>query len=130
MGIEFPITAAAMLTIAGVAIFASLVGTWLKGYLGDWRWTNLLVLAVAIIAAICAQCVVGACWPPGEALFTAILIGFFGASLATYGHETIQNLLGMIGVGRRSDAAQIEQARVVLAKAECKVIDPTAPPGG
>lgn len=127
MGIEFPITAGAMLTIAGVAIFASLVGTWLKGYLGDWRWTNLLVLALAIAGAVIAQCVVSSGWPPGAALFTAVLIGFFGASLATYGYETIQNLLGKIGVGKRSDEAQIEQAKATLMKAYAKA--PPAPPG-
>ena len=105
MGIDFPITVGAFLTIAGSALFAGLVAQWLKAYLPDWRYTNVLVLVLAVAAAEVAQCIASAWQPTGASLFEAFLLGFFGASLATWGFETIANLLGKLGYGKRSDAA-------------------------
>lgn len=101
MGIEFPVTVGAILTVGGVAMFAALVGQWLKSYLAEWRYTTLLVLGLALIAAIIAQCIATDWRPSSEALFVAVLIGFFGATLAVYGYETVVNLLGKAGVGPR-----------------------------
>lgn len=105
MGIDFPITISAFLTVLGVAVFAALVAQWLKSYLPDWRFTQLLVLVIAEIAAIIAQFIAAAWRPSAEQVFTAALIGFFGASLAGYGYEGIANILGMLGKGPRSNAA-------------------------
>ncbi len=82
-------------------MFAALVGQWLKSYLAEWRYTTLLVLGLALLAAVIAQCIATGWRPDSEAIFVAVLIGFFGASLATFGYETILNLLGKAGVGPR-----------------------------
>ena len=103
MGIEFPVTVGAILTVGGAAIFAALVAQWLKSYLADWRYTTLLVLAIALVVAVMAQCIATGWRPNSEAIFVAVLIGFFGATLAVYGYETVLNLLGKAGVGPRKD---------------------------
>lgn len=102
MGIEFPIDVGALLTIAGAAVFASVVGQWLKSYLSEWRYTNLLVLALAEIAAVTAQCIAMDWVPTGAGIYSAVLIGLFGATLATFGYETVANLLGKAGIGQRA----------------------------
>lgn len=126
MGIEFPISASAVLTIAGAAILVALLGLWLKHYLTDWRFTNLLVLGLAIAIVVLAQCVVTNWQPSGEALFSAFLVALVAASLATFGYETIANTLGRMGLGPRSPEAQIAQARETLAEAEYTVIPPAS----
>lgn len=128
MGIEFPVTATALLTVAGAALFVALAGLWLKHYLPDWRYTNLLVLALAIIAVMLAQCVVTQWRPSGEALFSAFLVALFAASLATFGYETIVNTLGKMGMGPRSEQAQVDQAVQTLARAGLSVVKTKGPP--
>jgi hypothetical protein len=102
MGIEFPVDGGALLTIAGAAVFASVVGQWLKSYLAEWRYTNLLVLALAEVAAVVAQIIAADGRPSAAAIYAAVLIGLFGATLATFGYETISNLLGKAGIGKRA----------------------------
>ena len=102
MGIDFPITVSAFLTIAGTAIFAGLTLEWLKRYNGEWRFNQLIALALAIGAALTAQCIAAQWRPGGAALFEAVLMGFFGASLACWGYESIANLLGLMGFGKRA----------------------------
>ena len=114
MSIEFPITVAAFLTIAGSALFASLVAQWLKQYLSEWRYTNLIVLLLAVLAAEIAQWLASGPGLTGRAAFEAGLLGFFGASLATFGFETIANLLGKMGYGKRSDTAIMAQRGALI----------------
>lgn len=121
MGIEFPITVSAMLTVAGAAIFAGIVALWLKEHLPDWRWTNLAVLGLAEIAALVAQLIASSGRPTAEAIYSAFLIGLFGASLATWGYEGISNVLGKLGVGSRSPAALMADAIVKLRNAGYRV---------
>lgn len=102
MGIEFPIDIGALLTVVGSAAFASVVGQWLKSYLSEWRYTNLLVLALAEIAAVTAQFIAADWHPSAAAIYAAVLIGLFGATLATFGYETVVNLLGKAGIGQRA----------------------------
>ena len=128
MGIEFPINAAAVVTIAGAAILTALLGLWLKHYLPDWRFTNLLVLALAIILVMLAQCVVTQWRPSGEALFSAGLVALVAASLATFGYETIVNALGKMGMGPRSEEAQVDQAVKTLARAGLTAVKAVDPP--
>jgi hypothetical protein len=49
----------------------------------------------------------------GQIAFAAILLGFLGASVATFGYETVVNLLGKAGVGPRSDERLISEALAV-----------------
>jgi len=96
--IPFPVEAAQLLTVAGVAVFSGLLGEWLKRYLPDWRWTNLLVLAIAL-ALSAGALAVQLYAPVLEPFLNVLLVAFAGASLATFGYETIMNLLGVLGVG-------------------------------
>lgn len=114
MGIDFPITAGALLTVVGIAILGSIITLWVKQFAGDWRFTPLVVLGLCLALAQGAQ-VVAAGWPPPlEAVLVALLIGFFGASLAVFGYETLVNALGRAGVGPRSEEAQTAKARALL----------------
>jgi uncharacterized membrane protein YeiH len=99
---DFPITAADFLTIAGVSLFATLVVQWLKEWIIEPRVLNLVALGLAMVAAIVAQLVITQWQPTDAQIFAAILIGFFGASLSTFGYETIQNLRGLLGKGNRA----------------------------
>lgn len=105
VAVEFPISVEMMLTVLGTATLAEILTLWLKAYLKDWRYTTLLVLGLAEVGAILAQCIMFAWQPDAEALFVAALIGFFGASLAVFGYEGISNALGIVGIGKRSDRA-------------------------
>jgi len=119
MSIEFPITPESGLTILGAATIASLSGLWLKQFLGDWRYTPLLILGLAEIVANGAQLIVTMGQPSAAAMYTAAMLGFFGATLAVFGYEVVTNALGLIGVGKRSDAGldaqAMERAEVYMA---------------
>jgi drug/metabolite transporter (DMT)-like permease len=99
---DFPITVADFLTIAGVSLFATLVTQWLKEWITEPRVLNLVALALALVGAIVAQLVITHWQPTDAQVFAAVLIGFFGGSLATFGYETIQNLRGLLGKGSRA----------------------------
>ena len=99
---DYPITVAAFLTVAGVALFGSALAQWLKVYLPDWKWTQLLVLALCVVLAGLAGFIEAAWHPSADAVFNAVLVGFWGAALSTFGYEAIQNMHGLIGGGPRA----------------------------
>ena len=99
---DYPTTVQAFLTVASVALFGGLVGQWVKHYLADWRYTGLVVLALCIGAAVVAQFIDAAWNPAADSLWDSVMIGFFGASLATFGYETLVNIAGKLGVGDRA----------------------------
>lgn len=115
MTIEFPLTPESGLSILGAATFASLVGLWLKQFLNEWRYTPLLILLIAELAANGAQLINTMGQPRAADMYTAVMLGFFGATLAVFGYEVISNLLGLAGIGKRSDVALDRQA---LARAQ------------
>jgi len=98
---SFPLDPNGLLNPAVAAALAGLVGQWLKSYLGEWRYTNLLVLALAIAAELAAAWVAGS-----HNWWGAIWAGFLGASLATFGYETVRNLGGLAGLGPRAALAE------------------------
>ncbi len=94
---SFPLDPGGLLDPVAAAALAGLLAQWLKLYLPQWRYTNLLVLALAVAAELVATWLSGACnW------WGAAWVGFLGASLATFGYETVMNLFGSAGVGARS----------------------------
>ncbi len=111
---NFPITAAMLYTAVGSILFAGLATQWLKQYLKDWKFTGLVCLGLAVgvefAAAWISQGKMDA-----EIAFAAFLLGVLGASVATFGYETIVNLLGLIGKGPRSEERIISEA---LARAD------------
>lgn len=110
MDIEFPVDVYAFAAPFGVAVFVAIVLQWLKHYLPDWRWTNLVGLGLGEIAAVVASTIIFGGKPGPDVIFAAIMIGLFGSSLATFGYEGITNILGMLNVGGRSDRALKKRA--------------------
>ena len=131
---NIPITIEALASFAGGLFLAAVAGLWLKGFLKDWRFTPIMVLAVTVIL------VEGANWLAYGAEFTARQAGLaafwalFAATLETWGYEAVVNVLGRMGVGRRSDKALADAAVVTLMEAgvvKVSLIEGTAgsPPG-
>ena len=116
MGIEFNISAGALLTVTGAATFAAILTLWTKHYLSNWRFTPLLVLAITETVTVLAQLIVSQGTITGDGALAAALMGFIGASLAVFGYEAIVNALGLAGVGPRSVAGQVERAKALLGK--------------
>lgn len=99
---DFPTSVSALLTVAGVALFGSALAQWLKVYLPDWKWTQLLVLVICVGVAGLAGFIDAAWHPSEDAIFSALQVGFWGATLATFGYEAAQNWRGLIGAGPRA----------------------------
>ena len=83
----FPLDPGGLLDPVAAAALAGLLAQWLKAYLPSWRYTNLLVLGLAVTIELAATIVSGAGnW------WGALWVGFLGASIATLGYETVKNL--------------------------------------
>ncbi|MGQ9683416.1 MAG: hypothetical protein ACUVX9_12820 [Anaerolineae bacterium] len=96
---SFPLDPDGLLNPAAAAAIAALAAQWLKAYLPEWRYTNLLVLLLAVAVQLAAAAFSG-----GEDWWRAFWCGLLGASIATFGYETVLNLLGVAGAGpRRGD---------------------------
>ncbi|HOG47375.1 MAG TPA: hypothetical protein PLJ35_15220 [Anaerolineae bacterium] len=93
----FPLDPAGLLNPGVAAALAGLLAQWLKGYLPEWRYTNLLVLTLAVAIELAAVAVAGT-----NNWWGAACAGFLGASIATFGYETLQNLSGAAGLGTRA----------------------------
>ena len=112
----FPITPAMVGTVAGSAALCVLVTRWLKEYLPDWRYTSLLSLGITLVLVEIAAAAFLQDAPILERLYNGGLVALAGASLGVFGRETVLNILGVAGVGSRSDAALAAKARDVLRK--------------
>ncbi len=99
---DFPITVKDFLSIAGLSLFAGLLVQWLKEWILEKSLLNVVVLALAVLAAIVAQVIIAEWKPTGEQVFAAVLIGFFSASVTTFGYELVVNVRGMLGKGDRA----------------------------
>ena len=97
----FPTEASAVFTIAGAAVLTLLLIQWIKHYLPDWRWTNLLALGLTFVLVEIAAGAFVEGWTLWERLYRGFLIAFAGASLPTFGYELLMNLAGLAGVGPR-----------------------------
>ncbi len=99
------------LTVPGITLLAALVGLWARKVLADWRWTPLVILGVCEAIVIVLRLVIG-----GDAQQMALtaLLCFVAVSIETFGYETIFNVLGKVGVGHRSDTAQLVAAKDVV----------------
>ncbi len=98
----FPTEAAAVGTIAGAAILAMLFIEWIKKYLPDWRYTNLLALVLALVLVELAMLQIADELTLWQRLYRGFLLAFAGASLPTFGRELLLNLAGLAGIGPRS----------------------------
>lgn len=110
---EIPIDVYAFAQVAGVAVFVGVVLQWAKKLLGDWRWTNLLGLVLGEVASVVAGIIIFGGKPSADVIFSSLMIGFFGASVACFGYEGLLNIIGMLQFGPRSNAALLERAGVM-----------------
>jgi hypothetical protein len=94
-----PLDPGGLLNPLAAAAMAGLLAQWLKAYLPDWRYTNVLVLVLAVAVELCAAWLAGT-----HAWWSAVWIGFVGASIATFGYEAVMNLFGLAGAGPRTKA--------------------------
>lgn len=108
------ISAGTLLTLAGAILIAGIAGLWLKRYLNDWRFTPLVVLAATIGAMTVLTLAIRGLSPPPEEWATMAVLAVVGATIETFGYETVTNILGRYGVGNRSDAALQRQALDLL----------------
>lgn len=92
-----PLTPAGFLDVRIAAVVCLLSTQWLKRYLPDWHPTNLLALGITVVVEVIAAALSGS----GE-WFGAIWAGVLGASLATFGYETLNNVAGWAGLGPRA----------------------------
>lgn len=95
--LNLPLMPEGFLDVRVAAMICVLATQWLKRYLPDWRYTNLLALAVTVGIELLAAGLAGE-----SAWFAAAWAGIVGASLATFGYEALANLAGRAGVGPRA----------------------------
>lgn len=107
---EFPLDVYGFASVAGVAVFVGVVLQWVKKLLPDWRYTNLVGLALGEAAAVAAGVIIFGGKPGPDVIFSSLMIGFFGATVATFGYEGLLNILGALQFGPRSDRALNERA--------------------
>ena len=92
------LTPEGFLDIKVAAFFCILLTQWLKRYVPDWRFYNLVALGLTVAAQLGAVALVGS----GK-WFDGAWAALLGASLATFGYELLSNLAGLAGVGPRSE---------------------------
>ena len=107
----YPTTTALFLKVAGIALFAGAVTTWLRKFLPDWRLTPVLVLVVSIATSAAAAGIQYAGDVTWSRFFSACANGFWGATLATFGYEGIANILSFINVRPRTADRALDAAR-------------------
>ena len=95
--IEWPITPQVLLTVAGIALFGSLATQWLKQYIREALLVNLICLMLCLAASVAAYFALAQGRWDWVGIYTALLTGFVGASLATFGYEVIKNLVRFVG---------------------------------
>jgi len=103
----FPITAGTVRTVAGSAVLCVLFTQLIKVQLPDWRWTNLLAWGITFTVVQIAGVWFAVELTLAERIYNGFLVSVGGVSLATFGYETLMNLLGLAGVGPRSQAGSL-----------------------
>ena len=95
---EFPVNAGDYLAnVFAVALFGSLLTQWFKRYISVDLIVNLLTLSLCWTVSFVAALVLTQGRPSGMELFTSAMTGFFGATVAVFGFESIKNAYDLIG---------------------------------
>ena len=75
---------------AGLA--AIFITQWLKIYLPDKNWAQLIVLGITALLEVLAAALTGADY------WGALAAAFWGATLATFGYEAVKNAAELLGL--------------------------------
>lgn len=118
--LEFPVSSEALLTLFGGVIVAAICGLWLKHYLADWRYTPLFVLLCTELMLLLVLFASSAWRPSAERIISVAVIALVAATLESWGYEALINIIGKMGFGPRSDAAQVARARETVLQADLK----------
>ncbi len=96
--LNLPITLESIITVSGSAILAAMVAMWLKATFTNWdvRYTQLVTLAVTVLFCQMAGLIITNWHPSGRQVAEALLAGFFGATVNTWGYEGVANLLSLL----------------------------------
>lgn len=95
---NFPVNAGDYLAnVFAVALFGSLLTQWFKRYISVDLIVNLLTLILCWVVSFVAALVLAQGQPSSMDLFTAAMTGFFGATVAVFGYESIKNAYDLIG---------------------------------
>ena len=78
---EFLLSPDGLLDPKIAAVVAMAFTQWIKQYLSDWRYTQLVVLGCTVALELVAMVVSGR-----ADVFSALMAGFWGASIATFGY--------------------------------------------
>lgn len=82
---------------AGLA--AIFLTQWLKMYLPDKHWSQLVVLGITAALEVVAATLTGANY------WGALAAAFWGATLATFGYEAVKNAAELLGLNGAEDEA-------------------------
>ncbi|MBC7259854.1 MAG: hypothetical protein H5T65_11470 [Chloroflexi bacterium] len=80
---------------AGLA--AIFLTQWLKIYLPDKHWSQLLVLGITAVLEVIAAAITGADY------WAALAAAFWGATLATFGYEAVKNAAELLGLNGKEE---------------------------
>jgi len=86
------------MTVQMAAVVTIIATQWLKHYLPDWRFTQLLALLIAVGSQMAAVALAATgFW------FEAFWTGVMGATVASFGYELLANLASFAGIGPRKE---------------------------
>lgn len=78
-------------SVLAVALFAMLLTEWLKKFVASDLLVNVLTLVLALALSFVATGIQSQWNFFGPELFTAFMVGFFGATVAVFGYEVFKN---------------------------------------
>lgn len=120
--LEGLVTLEALASVFGLAVFTVLVMQWGKFYLSDWRYTPLAALGMSLLLSVVLRLALDGGLSLASVL-VALIVGFFGCTVAVFGYEIVSNALGKAGVGPRSDERQLDKAINTVTAAGYDLLD-------
>ncbi len=121
--IDFPISSAALRTVLGLAFAVVAITQVCKLFVTETRVLNLVAVAVGLIIGVVATFVGTFGQPTAEDLLQGVMVGVFAVAVATLTYDGVLNLAGLVGIGPKSDGAQLAKARKIVEDAVAKQAD-------
>ena len=100
------LTVESLLTLTGMAAIIALWIQLIKRVLPDFRWTNVVAIALGLVMGLVATWIAKGL--SARTVLDAILLALVAGCASSGIYETITNLRGLAGVGPRSDSEMID----------------------